>query len=195
MKQINIRRTGNTVTFDTVSIDVTENVFFTNLDPEAAHWPDLTDNQLGAAPSANSNQCQVNPPSSGSNPPYVVTYKCKLHGNEQGKINVFAQLAAANTTLQNGARGVPIKSQQVVVGGMSPYKITGQQFQVTDGSGSVVKSGQGVGPGLELDPTTNNGGVYVKGTPIISGTYNFTFTVNDGMGRNLQQVQYTMQVE
>lgn len=194
MKQINIRRNGNTVTFDTVSIDETENVFFTNLDPEAAHWPDLIANQLGAAPSPNSNQCQVNPPSSTSNPPYVVSYKCKLHGNEQGKINVFAQLAAANTTLQNGAKGVPIKRQQVVVGGMSPYRITGQQFQVTDANGNEVKSGQGVGPGLQLEPTTDSSGIYLTGTPTVSGTYNFTFTVNDGMGRNLQQVQYTMNV-
>ena len=34
----------------------------------------------------------------------------------------------------------------------------------------------------------------MTGTPTEVGTYNFTFVVNDGMGANLQQVQYSMNV-
>ena len=94
MKQINIKRDPNgKVTFDLVSIDPTQNVFFTNLDPEEAHWPyvnpdafspDFCDNQLGPAPSPNSSQCPVPPPKVknpkpppdliNQTPPYVVNY-------------------------------------------------------------------------------------------------------------------------
>jgi len=60
----------------------------------------------------------------------------------------------------------------------------------------VIQSGSSsIGPGLQLNPDqTNNGGITVSGTPTVSGTYNFTFTVDDDMGRNLQQVQYSMKV-
>src|SRR6266404_3716021 len=201
MKQININRESGKVTFDEVSIDVTENVFFTNLDPEQAHWPylnpnaaspDFCDNQIGAAPSANSSQCPV--PS--GNPPYTVTYKCKPHDNEQGTINVFAQLAAGTTTLPqvNVNTPLPAPGPVVVVGGKSPYTISGQQFQVTDSAGTVIQSGSGIGPGLQLSATTNNKGISVTGTPTVVGTYKFTFTVNDAMGKNLQMVQYSMKV-
>ena len=202
MKQINITRdsSGN-VTFEAVSIDTTDNVFFTNLDPQQAHWPylnpqatspDFCDNQIGAAPSPNSSQCTV--PS--GTPPYQVTYKCKFHGNEQGTINVFAQLAAANTTLPQVNVNTPFAAPvQVVVGGKSPYTVTGQEFQVTDNTGNVIKSGQGsIGPGLILNASMDNQGISVAGIPSLVGTYQFTFTVNDAMGKNLQQVQYSMKV-
>jgi len=199
--QINITRdsSGN-VTFEEVSIDATENVFFTNLDPQQAHWPylnpqatspDFCDNQIGPAPSPNSSQCTV--PS--GTPPYQVTYKCKFHGNEQGTINVFAQLAAANTTLPQVNVNTPLPAPvQVVVGGKSPYTVSGQLFQVTDNGGNVIQSGSGIGPGLQLNASTNNQGISVTGTPTVVGTYKFTFTVNDAMGKNLQQVQYSMKV-
>ncbi|HEY0101667.1 MAG TPA: hypothetical protein VGB76_22270 [Pyrinomonadaceae bacterium] len=204
MKQINIKRdnTGK-VTFDTVSVDTTENVFFTNLDPQAEHWPafanqqPFTTNKLGAAPSPNSSQCPVPPPSDLTPPNNQVTYGCQIagHQNEKGTINVFAPLAAAdNTTLASATKGKPIAAQPVVVGGMSPYAISGQQFQVTDKNGNVLKSGAGIGPGLTLNPSPNSDGISVTGTPTMSGTYNFTFTVNDAMGRNLQQTQYVMVV-
>jgi hypothetical protein len=77
---------------------------------------------------------------------------------------------------------------------MSPYAISGQQFQVTDSNGNIIKSGSGIGPGLKLNASTNSSGITVSGTPTMSGTYNFTFTVNDGMGKNLQQTQYVMVV-
>jgi hypothetical protein len=198
MKQINIKRDGTgKVTFDTVSIDTTENVFFTNLDTQAEHWPTLATNKLGAAPSPNSSQCTVSPPADLNPPNNQVTYRCQIngHGNEQGIINVFAPLAEAEeTTLTPATKGKAIAAQQVVTGGMSPYAISGQQFQVTDKNGNVIKSGAGIGPGLKLNASTNSNGISVTGTPTMSGTYNFTFTVNDAMGRNLQQTQYVMVV-
>ena len=201
MKQIHISRDkNNTVTFEAVSIDVTENVFFTNLDTQQAHWPylnpkatspDFCDNQIGPAPSPNSSQCTV--PS--GTPPYTVIYKCKLHDNEQGTILVFAQLAAGTTTLPQVSVNTPFAAPvQVVVGGKSPYIVTGQQFQVTDNSGNVTKGQGSIGPGLLLNDTLDNTGIYVAGIPSQVGTYQFTFNVNDAMGRNLQQVQYSMKV-
>jgi hypothetical protein len=193
MKQIRITRDGGNVTFETVSIDNTENVFFTNMDPEQPHKPtilQLVDNEeLGAFPSPNSSQCPVPEPAAGST---EVIYGCELHKEESGVINVFPPLASANTTLTPATKGQAIGKQQVVQGGMSPYKISGQMFQVV--SVETPSSGSGsIGPGLQLtsDPTGNNG-IWVTGTPTASGTYYFTFTVDDSMGRNLQQVQYSM---
>lgn len=216
MKQINITRKNGNVSFQEVSVDTTDNVFFTNLDPQQAHWPywdpnakspDFCDNQIGAAPSPNSSQCTVRvpqvpnptppPPTVNKTPPYSLTYKCKLHQNEQGIINVFAQLAAGTTTLPqvsvNKGFAAPV---QVVVGGKSPYTVTGQEFQVIDDSGKVIQSGKGnLGPGVLIqNVTTDNRGIYVAGIPSLVGTYQFTFTVNDAMGKNLQQVQYSMKV-
>jgi hypothetical protein len=132
-----------------------------------------------------------------------VTYGCQIegHGAEKGIINVYAPLAAwvndpagAVTKLKSATKGQPIAEQPVVTGGMSPYSISGQQFQVTDQNGNVIKSGSGIGPGLQLKALPNSGGINVSGTPTMSGTYNFTFTVDDGMGKNLQQTQYVMVV-
>jgi hypothetical protein len=204
--KINITRdkTGKVI-FQEVSVDTTDNVFFTNLDPQQAHWPywnpnatspDFCDNQIGAAPSPNSSQCTL-PVPSGKTPPYSLTYKCKLHQGEQGIINVFAQLAAGTTTLPQVSVNTPFAAPvQVVVGGKSPYTVTGQQFQVIDNSGKVIQSGKGnLGPGVLIqNVTTDNRGIYVAGIPSLVGTYQFTFTVNDAMGKNLQQVQYSMKV-
>ena len=193
MKQIHITRDSSGVTFETVSIDVTDTVFFTNLDSTSAHWPDLTTNELGAAPSANSSQTPVEAPA-GQNPPCVVTYGCKLHTNEQGTINLFNVLTAENTSLAAATAGTPIAEQQVVSGGMAPYAISGQLFQITDANNIVIQSGSGIGPGLQLNAKTSDLGITVTGTPTVVGTYNFTFTVDDAMGKNLQQNQYSMLV-
>jgi hypothetical protein len=193
MNQIKITRDSNgNVVFETVSIDVTENVFFTNLDPEQPHWPyvEICTNQVGPAPSPNSSQCTVFE----GVPPMQVNYKCRIdgHENEQGTINVFAQLAAANQTLPPAAVNQPLpKPVQVVTGGKSPYTVSGEQFQITGGNPS---SGSGIGPGLTLQLSTNNQGIAVSGTPTVAGTYNFTFVVEDAMGKNLQQIQYSMKV-
>lgn len=196
MAQIKITRSYDTVTFETVNIDVTENVFFTNLDPKEAHWPTLATNQVGPYPSPNSSDCTVTPPAVLTPPANQVTYTCKIEGhqNEKGIINVFAVLAAGSTTLSPATKGSQITEQQVVVGGMSPYTISDQLFEITDSQGNVIQSGSGVGPGLQLNPKPNSAGITVTGTPTVSGTYNFTFTVNDAMGKNLQQVQYSMKV-
>lgn len=195
MKQINITRQGTQVLFDDVSLDVTESVFFTNLDPQQAHWPDIASNQVGSAPSPNSSDCDVPVPPNAT-PPYDVSYKCKLHVREVGVIHVFAQLAAADTTdFTGGVVGQPFTPQPAVVGGKSPYTISGKVFQIVNSSNKVVKSGKGsIGPGLKLQLQPNNGGILVGGTPTQAGTYRFTFTVDDAMGRNLQQVQYSLQV-
>jgi len=185
MKQIRITRSGNTVNFETVSVDTTETVFFLNLDPLAEHWPTIAANKLGPAPSAPSSQCipQAN-------------YGCQIpgHGNEKGIINIFPPLTAANTTLSPATRGQAITQQPVVKGGMSPYQTSGEDFQVVGPGGNIIQSGNGIGPGLQLLLTPNNSGVIVFGTPTLSGTYKFTFVVTDAKGGSLQQVQYSMVV-
>jgi hypothetical protein len=194
MKQINITRDGTgKVKFEEVLVYTTENVFFTNLDPKSAHWPTLASNQLGPAPSPNSNQCVVPVPLP---PGYTVVYGCKIegHGSEQGQILVFSELTAVNTTLKPATKGRPIAQQQVVAGGASPYQISFERFQVKDAGGNVVQSGAGVGPGLKLIAMFDHTGISVAGTPTVSGTYYFTFMVNDRIGGNLQQVQYSMVV-
>ena len=185
MKQIQITRdaSGN-VRFDPnpVSVDTTETVFFINLDPLQAHFPSICANQLGPAPSPPSSQCHPTP-----------TYNCTFHPTEIGTINIFPVLAAvANTTLNAATNGQPITQQQVVRGGMSPYQISNEVFQIVDGAGNILQSGSGIGPGLQLVPMMNNTGVFVRGTPTVSGIYQFSFEVNDGMGKNLQQVLYSM---
>ena len=193
MKQINITRDNDNVTFEPVSIDPTETVFFTNLDSKEAHWPTLASNQIGAAPSANSSECPVPPVGA---VPYQYVYGCKIagHESETGTISVFVALAAADdTALKDATKGQPITEQPVVVGGLSPYDISDQQFQVNDNNNNPIQSGSGsIGPGLKL--STDGPGITVTGTPSLSGTYNFTFTVNDAAGRNLQGVQYSMKV-
>ena len=187
MKQIHITRDGSgKVNFETVSIDTTETVFFINQDPKAEHWPTIAANKLGPAPSAPSSQCKPQE-----------SYGCKItgHESEKGIINIFPALAAvSNTTLAPAIKGQAITQQQVVTGGMSPYFIRNELFQVLGPGGTVIQSGSGIGPGLQLVPMTNNTGIFVKGTPTLSGTYQFTFVVDDMMGGNLQQVQYQMVV-
>jgi hypothetical protein len=179
------------VTFPTVSIDTSDTVFFTNKDNQAAHWPSIAGNQVGAAPSPNSSECIV----PYGTPPSVVAYTCKLHAGEKGTINVFAILSAGTTSLADATVNTPIAPQQVVQGGMCPYAVSEQLFQITNPSGGIIQSGSGsIGPGLVLTPSTSNNGISVSGTPTVAGTYQFTFTVNDGMGKNLQQVQYTLKV-
>lgn len=80
MKRITITRDSNdNVHFETVTVDDTENVFFLNLDPLSEHWPTISANPVGAAPSAPSSQCFPEP-----------TYGCQIagHEGEQGIINM-----------------------------------------------------------------------------------------------------------
>ncbi len=197
MKQIHITRSNGIVTFETVSIDTTENVFFTNMDPIDPHWPSIATNQLGPYQSPNSSQCPVPVPNPLPTSPYTFTYGCKLHQNEAGTIYVYNPLAAVSkTNLGNFTKGTPIATPvPAVTGGESPYSISGQVFQVTDASGNIIQQGSNsIGPGLQLAASTNSTGIAVTGTPTVSGTYSFTFTVNDAKGANLQGVQYSMVV-
>lgn len=195
MKQIHITRQHGQVVFEDVSVDTSETVFFTNLDTETAHWPAIATNKLGPAPSPNSSECAVPVPSNNPSPPYDVSYACKLHAGETGVIHVFNQLAAG-TTAFNGVVGQPLQPQLVVTGGKSPYTISGEVFQIVDNHGQIIHPQEqgSIGPGLQLQPQPNSGGIKLSGTPAVAGTYQFTFVVDDAMGRNLQQVQYSLQV-
>ena len=81
MKRITITRNGDgNVEFETVTVDNTETVFFLNLDSESEHWPTISANPVGAAPSDPSSQCF---------PEH--TYGCQIagHEGEQGTINMI----------------------------------------------------------------------------------------------------------
>lgn len=82
MKRITITRdsSGN-VEFETVTVNDTENVFFLNLDSESEHWPDISANPVGAAPSPPSSQCFPQK-----------SYGCQIagHEGEQGTINIIS---------------------------------------------------------------------------------------------------------
>lgn len=201
MKQIFIRRTGDSVTFDEVNIDISQNVFFTNLDPDASHWPaidpnganpDFCDDELLSAPSDNSSQCNVPEPAQGTT---KVTYGCRIkgHSNEHGIINVFPLLAAVSNTALKATRG-QATNQRVVTGGMPTYKITQLIVNGADVPGSSTGPNEKlpIGPGIELVQDAN--GISVVGTPTEVKTYSFTFTVDDSMGLNLQQTQYSLTV-
>jgi hypothetical protein len=188
MKRINITRDGNNVEFERVSVVETDTVFFVNLDPLDEHKPNISEDTVGPFPSLPSSECQL-----------AAEYSCEIegHGNEKGFINILPPLAPPRdppVELSPATKDQPIAEQQVVTGGMSPYKISGEVFEVTDAGGMVIQHGSGIGPGLHLNSKTDNKGISVSGTPTLSGTYNFTFTVDDAMGGNLQQVQYLMTV-
>ena len=186
MKRIEITREGDTVKFENVTVVNTDTVFFVNLDPVEAHWPEISADQVGPFPSLPSSECQL--PKNG-------TYRCQIpEHTEVGTITIVEPLAPVNTDLQQATNGQQITDQQVVSGGKSPYQISGQLFEVNDSDGTTIQSGSGIGPGLHLIPTMNDNGISVGGTPTLSGTYHFTFMVDDAIGGNLQQVQYSMKV-
>jgi hypothetical protein len=204
MKQINIIRDDSGVTFRTVNIDNTENVFFTNLDPMEPHKPSILqlapNEQLGAYPSPNSSQIPVPAPAvKNPNPPplYVVSYTCEIpdtkdtkHTNEKGFINVYAPLAAVANTALKAIKG-KFTRQQLVSGGMPFYKITGlivNDKNIPDPTGLTSP----IGDDFALVQDTQ--GIWVQGTGAQVETYDLTFTVDDSMDRNLQQVQYSLTV-
>ncbi len=207
---INIRRNGTQVIFEPASVTVSELVIWKNEDPQEPHQPSLITNQLGAAPSPNSSLTPLTnpggtPPPSPPNLAFQISYTCLIPGHtETGTINVFnefqagvmvnGKFTAGAGALQAATKNQPIPSQVVAQGGMSKYTISGELFEITDANGNIIQSGSGPGPGLQLQGTTNNGGITVSGTPTVSGTYTFTFSATDGMGLNIQQNQYTMQV-
>lgn len=183
MKRIIITRDGSgNVEFETVTVDDTETVFFFNEDSQSEHWPTICAHPVGAAPSDPSSQCFPETP-----------YGCRIagHGDEQGVINMIQPLAEVNTTLNTATKDQPIAEQQVVTGGLSPYHISGEAFELTNSAGTVT-TGSGIGPGLQLVAKAD--GVWVRGTPSVIGTYYFTVIVNDARGLSLQQVQYKMVV-
>lgn len=197
---IQINRNGSVVTFETVSVITADLVFWINNDPRASHWPSLSPNQIGPAPSPNSSPTALvnpggTPPADPPNLAFQVVYTDRNDATLKGVINVFQPFqVAAKTALPAATKNTPIPPQPVATGGISPYTFASQIHQVTDASGSVTSSGPGPGPGLTLTASTNNAGITVGGTPTLSGTYTFTFDVTDGMGLNIQQTQFTMVV-
>lgn len=160
-KLIHITRNGNTVSFETVNVVTTDLVVWQNDDPQTAHWPSLSLNQLGAAPSPNSNDTPlaaggpappappvIQPPAPPPNVAFVVYTTCALHPTpakpttpiapiELGIINVFNPFAAGIPgsktpfTLPAATTGLAITAQTVAAGGMSPYKINSLEYQIT----------------------------------------------------------------
>lgn len=207
MKRIEIKRDANDkVTFTPVSIDNTENVFFINLDPKQPHKPSILkligNEQLGPSPSPNSSQVPVPlpqvtnphpPPPTIPKLPCQVDYTCQIagHENEKGTILVFAPLAAAPQTTLTAIIG-QFFNAPLVVGGEPPYVITGLIVNNKSVPGTSTKPDQMLPIGSEFKLNQNNQGIFVFGTPTLVTTYYFTFTVNDSMGRNLQQVQYQL---
>jgi hypothetical protein len=206
MKQIHITRDSNGIVhFETVAIDNTENVFFTNMDTQQPHKPSILKltgtQQLGPYPSPNSSQVPVPvpqvtnptpPPPTIPKLPYQYDYTCQVagHENEKGTILVFAPLAASNTTLT--AIIGQFFSGSLVVGGQPPYVITGLIVNNKSIPGTSTGPNQLLPIGSDFKLSQNNQGIFVFGNPAQVETYNFTFTVNDSMGRNLQQVQYRL---
>lgn len=199
---ININRNGSTVTYETVSVITADLVVWKNNDPLDAHWPSLSPNTLGPAPSPNSSFVPLvnpggTPPANPPNLAFQVVYTDNepKFGGLQGIINVFNPFQASATALPAQKVNTPIATPiPVAQGGMSPYNVTGELFQVTNAQGTIVSSGSGPGPGLALKGTTNNAGVVLTGAPTLVGTYTFTFNATDGMGLNVQQNQFTMVV-
>ena len=54
-----------------------------------------------------------------------------------------------------------IDEQQVVSGGMAPYTISDEFFQITDADNIVIMSGATIGPGLFLNAKTSALGITV----------------------------------
>lgn len=195
MKKIRITRDGDNVTFETVNIDVTETVFFINKDNQP-HKPSILNlvdpEQLG--PDQVSSQVPVSVPE-GETLPFEVHYGCEMagHESETGTIKVFAQLAPAGSTDLQAAKG-EATNQLVVIGGMPPYTITDLIVNDKNVPGSSTRPDQTLplGPGLELIQDVT--GISVAGAPTEADIYNFTFTVDDSMQRNLQQVPYSLTV-
>jgi len=197
MKQIHITRDGKNVTFETVNIDTTENVFFTNMDPKQPHKPSILklgpDEQLGTYPSPNSSQVPVPAPAvKNPKPPplYVVPYTCEIpEHKETGTINVYAPLAAVANTALKAIKGKATR-QLLVSGGMPFYKITG----VIVNNKNLPDPDLGAPIGNDFALVYDTRGIWIQGNGTQVETYNFTFTVDDSMGRNLQQVQYSLTV-
>src|SRR5580693_7493051 len=100
--RISIDRKNDKVTFETVSVALSDAVFWINNDPQAAHWPgsstqQFTRSQIGPAPSPNSDSFSVF--IKGQTPPYPISYGCLVSGHTQeiGLIKVYLDFGPAGT--------------------------------------------------------------------------------------------------
>ena len=182
MKSIRIFRENGTVKFEEVTVVKTDTVFFINDDNEK-HWPTIVADEIGPSDTSSEAPAPAQP------------YGCRIDGHtEVGSVERVEPLARVNITLPQATNGQPITEQQLVSGGKSPYTPSNALFEVRDSTGTTIDSGPGIGPGLQLIPKGQNKGVFVGGTPALSGTYHFVFTVDDKILQNLQQVRFSMKV-
>jgi len=175
-KQININRVAGKVVFDFVSVTQNDSVFWTNNDPQEAHWPvwKMSLNKLGPAPSPNSSFCPAYPQAV----PTTMVYGCAIHDNEQGSFDVYATFAPGSTP---AATVGTVYTANVATGGMSPYTV-----------GQVA--GQ-LPPGLSLAGTPNNRGITLSGTPKEVGTFTFTLVqASDNLQNVISQVPFKVTV-
>ena len=183
MKPIRIFRENGTVKFQEVTVVKTDTVFFINDDNET-HWPSIIEDKIEPSEASSEAPAPDQP------------YGCRIdgHNTEVGIVKKVEPLARVNITLPQATNGQQITEQRVVSGGKSPYITSDELFEVQDSTGTTIQSGSGIGPGLRLIPKEQNMGVFVGGTPTVSGTYHFVFTVDDDIEQNLQQVRFSMKV-
>jgi len=187
--QISIKRVGGKVEFQTVSVSLSDTVFWTNEDTTEPHWPDqkFSRSQIGPAPSPNSDSWPV----AVLVAPYKITYGCALHSNETGVINVYADFAPTNKTLKDATAGQAYAQQSLTVGGVGPFTWSVAPA-VALGGGLIY----GVPPGLVIGqaPNPNPTSVVISGTPTTAGSYQFSLQAADSLGNNFQQINYTIKV-
>ncbi len=166
-KQININRVDGKVVFEFVSVTQNDSVFWTNNDPQAAHWPvwKMSLNQLGPAPSPNSSFCPAYPQAV----PVTMVYGCALHDDEQGKFDVYAPFAPGPAP--GPAKVGTAYTTNIATGGMSPYTV------------------------LSLAGTPNNKGITLSGTPTQAGKFTFTLVqASDNLQNVISQAPFTVTV-
>jgi hypothetical protein len=177
--EITIKNNGS-VAFETVSVPLSETVFWQNLDAAEPHWPNyqgqpMTRTQIGTYPSTNSDSW----PMPQNTAPFTVTYQCSLHPGESGSINVYADLAPV-AKLAKGAAGQAYGPQPLTAGGLAPL------------SWALASA---LPAGLTISPPSGSGAVLeLGGTAPAAGTYQFTLGVTDAAGNNFQQQNYTLTV-
>ena len=182
MKPIRIFRQNGTVIFEHITVVKGDNVFFINDDNET-HWPTIVADKIEPSEASSEAPAPDQP------------YGCRISGHaEVGTVEKVDPLARVNTPLPPATNGQQITEQRLVSGGKSPYITSDELFEIQDSTGATIQSGSGIGPGLHLIPKGQNMGVFVGGTPTVSGTYHFVFTVDDKIEQNLQQIRCSMKV-
>jgi hypothetical protein len=157
-------------------------VFWKNED-NVAHWPLFSTGapppsllyQVGANGTSDSLQpalALANPPKQGESCP--VTYTCKIHSGESGKINIYADFFPQPNQLKGATRGVAYTAN-LTNGGLPPYK-------------KLRVSNSNLPAGLTVNNVTDQGPV-LSGTPGLgdAGSFAFDLYCEDSDGNNVTQ--------